>query len=333
MPSSRGGRCAGVLAILGALAGSLLACGGGMQEPARAEPLPSASERDVVDRPRETVARLQQPDGRWCSPGGRHDPATTGFAILAFLGTGYTNRGDHPFSAAVHRGLLWLKGRQRADGRFVGETDERSLFDHAVATLAMTEAYGMTDSVLWKDSAQRALDFAASARRLGEVWHDPDRPPDEDDAGSTVWTSLPFVCAWAVARAEARSGKPASLHVDESLGVDLRRWIVSRTDPATGRVPAVGRTDGPGGLSADALTAACAFLRFQLGEVPQESEVLRKGLALLADSPPAPDALLGGSDVFRAYFGALATAKAPGIPRERWRTALFAAVDTAAAAD
>ena len=328
MSPCRGGTGAGVLVVLGAL----VACGGG-QDPQRSEPLPRATWPEVTDRPRETIARLQQPDGGWCSPGGRHDPATTGLAILAFLKAGYTHRGDLPFHSVVRRGLLWLKGHQRADGRFAREADDRSLFDHALATLAMTEAFGMTDSVLWKDSAQRALDFAGGARRVGGVWHDPDRPPDEDEAGTTVWTFLPFASARSLARAEARSGKPASLRVDESIGADLRRWIESRTDSGTGRVPAVGRTDGPGGLSADALTAACAFLRFHLGEVAQESEVLRKELALLADSPPAPDALLGGSDVFRAYFGALATARAPGMPRDRWREALFAAVEAAASAN
>jgi hypothetical protein len=83
----------------------------------------------------------------------QHDVATTAMAMLAFLGAGYTNRGDHPFAMIVSRATRRLKAAQRANGRF-GD-DARS---HAWATLAMIEIYGMTESPIFKGSAVSALE-------------------------------------------------------------------------------------------------------------------------------------------------------------------------------
>ncbi len=81
----------------------------------------------------------QNGDGSW-----GEEPiqtAMTGLALLAFLGHGE----DHlsiEFGAAVRQGISWLVGRQDEKGYFSQEA--HWAYQHAIATYAMAEAYGMT---------------------------------------------------------------------------------------------------------------------------------------------------------------------------------------------
>lgn len=106
----------------------------------------------------------------------QYNEGLTGLALLSFLGQGLdhtskifcvdTQRAKKTrFGEVVKKGLEWLKTRQAAhqDGRF---TDNGQIYNEALATLAMCEAYGMTGHRAWKDSAQKGVDFLVKAQRL-----------------------------------------------------------------------------------------------------------------------------------------------------------------------
>ena len=100
----------------------------------------AASDKAAVSAGLAWLAAHQSPDGRfgasdfadWVdgkpvlgekfSPNGRgkkiHDVGTTGLALLAFLGAGHTNRGDHPYAKVVSKGLRFLKNVQDPEGCF-----------------------------------------------------------------------------------------------------------------------------------------------------------------------------------------------------------------------
>ncbi len=115
------------------------------------------------------------------------DTAQTGLALLAFLGAGNTHH-TGTYKATVLLALRALLDAQDAEGCF-GPRTGRWLWAHEVATLAMVEAYGMTQSPLLVDGARRAVRFLADARSAGRGWGDGWQPA-ETDAWHTGWAAL-----------------------------------------------------------------------------------------------------------------------------------------------
>ena len=93
----------------------------------------------------------------------------TGLAILAFLGAGYTQE-DGIFRHTVKLGLRYLLSIQTDDGCFGPKEDEHYVYNHAICTMAIVEAYGMTALLKLKSPSQLAVDYIANAQN-----NDPDR--------------------------------------------------------------------------------------------------------------------------------------------------------------
>jgi hypothetical protein len=103
-----------------------------------------------------------------------YDAGLTGLALLAFLGAGYSHesRQDivdtamarrYKIGEVVKKGLTWLVDQQNQDGSF--SRDKSFIYNEALATLALTEAYGLTHNRYWKEPAQRGIAFIMRAQR------------------------------------------------------------------------------------------------------------------------------------------------------------------------
>ncbi len=141
-------------AILRKQYGSAWAFGGGFGISADAR----AYMRSVSADGRAWLARHQEQDGRWSAAGfGRHDPEgdrcfgggratadvrVTAMALLTFLGVGYTDR-KNPHASTVRRALRFLIAQQVENGR-IGARSGATPVGHAVATLALSEAFWLT---------------------------------------------------------------------------------------------------------------------------------------------------------------------------------------------
>ncbi len=188
------------------------------------------------------LARHQDPEGNWacgrydnncggpekCSGTGSHkqDAGITGLALLAFLGAGYlpTSRYefDDPFKKGrkirfadtVRNGLRWLREHQDAEGSFAKQEGE-FMYDHAIATLAMTEAaWLIPSSPLYKDPAQRGIDFLIKAQNPGFAWRYSVRPGDNDTS----------VTGWAVMA--LKSAELSGLRFDHATAYEgVRQWL------------------------------------------------------------------------------------------------------------
>ena len=100
----------------------------------------------------------------------RFTVATTGMALSAFLTFGYTNRGKHLYKVTVSKGLRWLKNQQSPQGAY-GEADAPyALLNHVWATLAMVQAYGLTESPIFKYTARMGLEHLLASRRDDGTW-------------------------------------------------------------------------------------------------------------------------------------------------------------------
>ncbi len=238
------------------------------------------------------LQKRQSPDGGW------GDPTTTGVALLPFLGAGETHQSGS-FRIQVKDGLKYLRDHQDPEGCFVEPTDPRRLRDHAVAALAMVEAWAMTQSRVFKEPAQKAVAFALKTRGT------------DVDVETTAWMVL-----------LAKSAQASELGVDKSVMEEAVAAIDRVTDRATGRVVA---SNAGGTMSDEAATAIGVLARIYAGRTAANDEAIVKGAALLSAKPPTWES--GRAPDYAAwYFGTLAAYQVGGDTWRTWNAALKTAV-------
>jgi hypothetical protein len=161
----------------------------------------SAASELAVERALDWLTRHQDADGRWdggiaryedgtrvkgdddftahCPPGEtcfgecaywEADTALTGLALLTYLGAGYTHT-DGRYAEVVGKGLDFLIEQQQPDGDLRGRSQVVGMYCHAMATLALCEAYALTGDDRVRSPAERAVAFLVRARaRDGMAW-------------------------------------------------------------------------------------------------------------------------------------------------------------------
>lgn len=109
-----------------------------------------------------------------------YDVGLTGLSLLAFLGAGYGHNAKQyvvdSFKGkkyelgkdVVLKGLKWLVAKQNPDGSF-SNPGQRQLYNEAIATLALCEAYGFTQARAWKEPAQKGINFLCSAQKESPI--------------------------------------------------------------------------------------------------------------------------------------------------------------------
>src|SRR5262245_44546813 len=175
---------------------------------------PDACVKDVKGHSPCFAQGAQAIDARW-------DEGLTGLALLAFLGAGYnfdskqlivdTVRGKKArIGDVVRNGLMWLKKRQQEDGSFSGL--EQHMYNQTLATLALTEAYGLSQNRVWKEPAQRAVDYLVAAQK-------------QNPYGEGLW-------GWryhSLAKIEAKKAElsPESYHFNlQDADTSVTTWVV-----------------------------------------------------------------------------------------------------------
>ena len=173
-------------------------------------------------------------DGQQCEPGKNvtgADEAMTGYALLCFLGAGYDQKHISKYRQVVKKGLDWLVSSQKADG-LIGSRN----YEHAVAAMALAEAYGMTGDPSLKEPAQKAVDVilarqardpaAADAAYAGLGWDYVQANPGRMDSSVTGWKVMAL-----------KSAKMAGLDVKGGLE-GARTWLTGAWKAANpGRDP------------------------------------------------------------------------------------------------
>lgn len=256
---------------------------------------PASSSPGLYDRPKQRrrpyddalmkaldwLAAHQLEDGSWSSAADpRGDLRSTGWALLAFLSAGFTDRAEHRFAAVVRRGFAWLEADQRAGGDNGDSRVESPMVGQAAAALASVQMLRRTRRLRHHLMATRALEGTLS-------WHE-SAAARTADFDTTLHMALPVIAAWWATKEAAEQGLP------EPLVPMARIETVLRGLPDRLRAP-----------STDAQIAARAWLLGLLEDPAHDEELglLRASLVTRVRGWQVP---ASGTDPAIWWFGSLA---------------------------
>jgi hypothetical protein len=144
----------------------------------------------AVERGLAYLASTQQPDGSWLGDVGyklnvnynvvlENAPhlGTSALALMAFMAGGHLP-GRGRYGDTVNRALDWILSCAQDSG-YVRANDSR-MYDHAFATLALAEVYGMTSREDVRAKLQRAIDLIVQSQNTEGGWRYEPFAPDSD---------------------------------------------------------------------------------------------------------------------------------------------------------
>jgi hypothetical protein len=182
----------------------------------------TAQTEEAVELGLKWLARQQNSNGSWSlkgpyADGGADENATgaTALALNAFLGAGYTHKTGE-YRDNVNLGLAYLVRKQDKDGFFPNprEPSRQQMYAQAIASIAVTEAYGMTADSELRVAAEKAMEFAKWSQSKLRGWRYD--PRDDADLSVTGW----FVMA-------LETGKMAGLAVDDEVLQSVNEYLDS----------------------------------------------------------------------------------------------------------
>ncbi|MCS7047110.1 MAG: terpene cyclase/mutase family protein, partial [Gemmataceae bacterium] len=205
------------------LAGTFYGRSGATRERSLREGGGTTESEAAVARGLKWIARNQFPDGSWRldgnfpDKGSHNDIAGTAFGLLPLLGAGKTHKQskDNPYDKPVEKGLKFLILKQnKKTGDFGG-----GMYGHGLATIAICEAYGMTQDSSLRRPAQMAINFIVAAQHAEGGWRY--APGQAGDTSVTGWQIMAL-----------KSGQMAGLDVPEATMRKAMKYLNSVCDTA-----------------------------------------------------------------------------------------------------
>lgn len=278
------------------------------------------------------LARHQDPDGHW-SPTGfssrcagvkcegpgddENEVGLTGLGLLAFLGAGYTPASRETYldvhskrrvvtGDVVRRAIVWLISRQHPDGRIGGRVLET--YNHSIAALALSEAYGLSGGGALKEAAQKAIDYVIVLQNPYRGWRYTKQCGDNDTSNS------------GFALMALKSGDLSGLVVGSSTYDGARAWLDSVTDENYGGsgYNAKGQlcVSVPGFKDHPTMPAVGIMCRVFMDRAPTHPSIRPSVWMLAADLPVWKPTEI---DYYYWYYGSLALYQAQGPEGPEWK--------------
>jgi hypothetical protein len=135
---------------------------------------------EAVERGLEWIARHQKKDGSWsldtngqcreaggCPPrfSSVSDTGATGLALLPMLAAGHVHNKPGRYQQSLHAGLKWLVRHQKKTGElYTGGSFNSAFYSHAIATMALCEAYGLSGDKSLRAPAQKAIRYLVNTQ-------------------------------------------------------------------------------------------------------------------------------------------------------------------------
>jgi len=267
------------------------------------------------------LAKNQDADGRWNprrhgagrelyvagrdrqGAGARADTGMTGLALLAFLAAGHTHeQGD--YESNVRNGLTYLVSVQTPSGKLAGDAERfAAMYCHAMATIALSEAYAMTRDSRLAGPLRRAIDYTVSAQDpQGGGWRYV--PGDPGDTSQFGWQLMAI-----------KSADLAGVTTPEDT---WRRMFVYLKSVSSGRYGGLAAYRA-GQEASRSMTAEALVCRQWLGMPPGSPTGTEAGDYILGELPGE-----GKTNLYYWYYGTLGMYHLQGEYWQRWNAAMQA---------
>ncbi|HLQ36654.1 MAG TPA: hypothetical protein VK348_02545, partial [Planctomycetota bacterium] len=259
----------------------------------------------------EWLKKHQDSDGHWdtasfmkhdvegvpCDGAGNpvNDVGITGLATLAFLGEGNTLR-IGSYKKVVQAAVKWMMENQGENGLLGANNSEGYIYSHAIGTLALCEAYGLSDYRPLKKPVQEAINYIATARNNYGVWRYQPKGGDSDTS----------VTGWMVQA--LLSAKEFGLQVDEQAFKAAQVWFDNVTDVGSGASGYTQRNEGssrrPGLLDkfpsakSEAMTAVVLLCRYLMHQDPKDVPTMKTAADRILKLKPAWNKDDGSIDMY-----------------------------------
>ncbi len=236
----------------------------------------------AVARALKWLERHQNEDGSWSlhafhkAPGakGKKPPdvgsinsnmAGTALSLLPFLGAGQTHL-EGEYQDTVRRGLEWVATNQLENGDCRGDGNQGRMYAHGQASIALCEAFAMTQDEDLREYAQMALNFIVKAQHHEGGWRY--SPGERADTSVVGWQIMAL-----------RSGDSCHLHVPAKT-YDLTAMYLDRAkaDKLGGKY-----CYQPRGRMNEAMTAEGLLCRMYLGW-PRDHPGIQEGVKYLIEN-------------------------------------------------
>lgn len=296
----------------------------------------SSKTQDAVINALRWLARHQGPDGSWDSDGfskmckdgncpgngyPENDIGVTGLSLLAFLGCGFTHLSKDKydgicFGDVVKKGLKWLIDRQDKDGCF-GPQAGKFMYNHSIGALALAEAYGMTESQLFKEPSQRGIDFLSKAQNSYKAWRYQVQPGD-NDTSVTGWAVMALKSAKMAGLVSPQTGFDGALGWIKEV-TDESYYSVGYTAKGTGKVYVKDMNENWAGH--EALTAVAMMCRIFI-TYDKTDPALEGGAKLIVKDLPVWDTSKQTEkpiDYYYWYYASLALFQYDGPEGKYWK--------------
>jgi len=226
----------------------------------------------AIDRGLKHLLETQRADGSWAATedGGRN-VAVTSLALMAFMSRAEFP-GSGPNGEALNKAKDWLlkKAKEAPDG-YLGSV----MYEHGLATLALTELWGMTRDKEEDDEIQKAIEKAVEvilrSQNAGGGWR---YQPSSDSGQDTSVTVMVFI--------GLASARQAGIVVPNETIAKVVNYFESATSQKTGGFNYV-----PTGVQKNdsvACTGGGAYAAQLAGE--RGSEIVLSALRFLKERSP-----------------------------------------------
>jgi hypothetical protein len=261
---------------------------------------------NAVERALRWLYRNQEGSGMWDPE--KHEGSVergekvligmTAFTCLAYTGAGYSHLPDSKYGDTLKKALDTLISQQNKSSGAIGAG-----YEHALATMALCDAYGMVKDPKIRKAASKALDFCLYAQNEKEGgWRY--KAKEFPDTSVTGW----YVMALKMGLSSGVKEKSAEKEKLEKQMNKSLDWIDKCTDKRTGSV-----AYQPERKPTPRLTAVGMVCKLFCG-ISSKDDMLKKQANLLLGHTP----VWGARDFYYWYYGTIAMHEMGGKYWEKW---------------
>ena len=250
----------------------------------------------------EWLSKVQEKDGRWDTRKYQaetdYDVGGTALALLCYYGWGARHDQPGKYQENVKAALQWLMSQQREDGSLARRG---MMYSHAIGSIALCEAYGITKDEKIKSAALAAIKYTINAQHQQRGgWRY--SPGQDSDTSVTGWQVMAL-----------HSARMAGIELPEKPFDLARKWL----DFAGG-----GEHGGLYGYQSPtdisrAMVATGMFCR-QLDLVPPSNPKMIESAELMKRYPIRDN----NPDLYYIYYGTLALYQHQGSIWQEWNNNL-----------